>query len=243
MLYKQLFKSNFLVQMKKINQKNNIQLLHIEGKKPFSIFSATIKMIPLLTICISTFANANINPSKHDVNANLFLTTTDPVWDPISGTIKDQNGGPIPGAMVKVKGTTRAASTDADGKFTIDAKTGDILIISSIGFTNKEVTVTAATLGNIVLSESVESLNELVVVGYSVQKKESLTGALSTIKGTDLTTVTSPNVQNMLAGKAPGLFVAPGSGRPGAAGAVIIRGQATLSGTTSPLWVIDGDPS
>lgn len=226
--------------MKKTNQKNNIQLLHIEGKKPFSIFSATIKMISLLTICISTFANANTYPSKHEINANLFVTTIDPVWEPISGTIKDQNGGPIPGAMVKVKGTTRAAPTDADGKFTIEAKTGDILIISSIGFTNKEVTVTGNSLVNIVLSESVESLNELVVVGYSVQKKESLTGALSTIKGTDLTTVTSPNVQNMLAGKAPGLFVAPGSGRPGAAGAVIIRGQATLSGTTSPLWVIDG---
>lgn len=241
MLYQQLFKSNFLVQMKKINQKNNIQLLHIEGKKPFSIFSATIKMISLLTICISTFANANIYSfNKHDVNAKLASTTTAPLWDPISGTIKDQKGGPIPGAMVKVKGTTRAASTDAEGKFNIDAKTGEILVISSIGYTAKEITVTGATLGDISLAESVESLNELVVVGYSVQKKESLTGALSTIKGTDLTTVTSPNVQNMLAGKAPGLFVAPGSGRPGSAGAVIIRGQATLSGTTSPLWVIDG---
>ncbi|TKB97503.1 TonB-dependent receptor [Pedobacter cryotolerans] len=198
-------------------------------------------MISLLTICIPTFANANIYSfNKNDVNDKLASTTTAPLWDPISGTIQDQKGGLIPGAVVKVKGTTKAASTDAEGKFTIDAKTGDILIISSIGFTTKEVTVTGSTLGSIALAESVESLNELVVVGYSVQKKESLTGALSTIKGTDLTTVTSPNVQNMLAGKAPGLFVAPGSGRPGAAGAVIIRGQATLSGTTSPLWVIDG---
>jgi TonB-linked SusC/RagA family outer membrane protein len=224
--------------MKKTNQKNYIQLLHLRARRPFAIFSVTLKIIFLLMMCNSMFAKANINYLK-EVNSNLSLSPTY-TREPITGIIRDQKGGPIPGVMVKVKGTTRAASTDGEGKFTIDAKAGDVLIISSIGFNGKEVTVTGNSLGNIVLSESVESLNELVVVGYSVQKKESLTGALSTIKGADLTTVTSPNVQNMLAGKAPGLFVAPGSGRPGATAAVIIRGQATLSGTTSPLWVIDG---
>lgn len=226
--------------MKNINQKNHIKI-HIEGKKSFSLFSATGKMIAILTIGISTFANANIYfPTKNDANAKAGSDTKATLWEPISGTIKDAKGGPIPGALVKVNGTTRAVSANNEGYFSIDAKIGDVLTITSLGYTTKEVTITGGSLVDILLSESIESLDELVVVGYSVQKKESLTGALSTIKGSQLKNITSPNVQNMLAGKAPGLFVAPGSGRPGSAGAVIIRGQATLNGTTSPLWVLDG---
>ncbi|MFC3562067.1 SusC/RagA family TonB-linked outer membrane protein [Pedobacter jamesrossensis] len=159
---------------------------------------------------------------------------------PITGTVKGADGGSIPSVSIKVKGTTRVSSANSSGFFNIEAKIGEVLIISYVGFTPKEITITSQSLGDITLSESTESLNEVVVVGYGVQKRESLTGALSTIKGSALQNITSPNVQNLLAGKAPGLFVAPGSGRPGSAGAVIIRGQATLGGTTSPLWVIDG---
>ncbi|GAA3959848.1 TonB-dependent receptor [Pedobacter ginsengiterrae] len=159
---------------------------------------------------------------------------------PITGTVKDLEGTPIPSVSVKVKGTTRVSSANSSGYFSIEAKIGEVLTISYVGFTSKEIAITSQSLGDITLAESTESLNEVVVVGYGVQKRESLTGALSTIKGSALKNITSPNVQNLLAGKAPGLFVAPGSGRPGSAGAVIIRGQATLGGTTSPLWVIDG---
>src|SRR5690606_39167944 len=83
-------------------------------------------------------------------------------------------------------------------------------------------------------------LDEIVVVGYSSQKRESLTGALNTVSGEDLRNVTTPSVENMLNGKAPGVYVASGSGQPGSRGAVVIRGEATLSGTQAPLWVIDG---
>lgn len=227
-----------------IHQKR-VSIRQMRGKKPFSIFFNMLKVTALLTVGISTFTHANsfsntpkevLTSSKKVIKIDLELG----IWEIISGTIKDQNGGPIPGASVKVKSTNRIVSSDGTGHFSIDAKIGDILSINSIGFTAIEVTITSTSLGDIKLTESVEALGELVVVGYSVQKKESLTGALSTIKGSELKNITSPNVQNMLAGKAAGLFVAPGSGRPGAAGAVIIRGQATLSGTTSPLWVIDG---
>lgn len=169
--------------------------------------------------------------------ASLNETTA---FDIITGTVKDAKGGAIPGASITVKGTTRVTSSNNLGVFSIDAQAGETLVISSIGFTTREVAVTGAAMGVITLSESAETLNELVVVGYSVQKRQSLTGALSTISGDKLKNVTSPNVQNLLAGKAPGLFVAPGSGKPGAAASVIIRGQATLNGTTNPLWVLDG---
>jgi TonB-linked SusC/RagA family outer membrane protein len=158
----------------------------------------------------------------------------------VAGTVKDQTGGGIPGVTVSVNGTKTIAITDASGRFSIQAKNGDILTIKSIGYATQTVNVTGSTLSDITLTESAETLGELVVVGYSVQKRESLTGSLSTISGEKLKNVTSPNVENLLAGKAPGLFVAPPSGRPGSTGAVVLRGQATLSGTTSPLWVIDG---
>lgn len=301
--------------MKNINQKKHFRLLNVLNRKPFNIYSTTMKVMVLFAICISTFANAktfsqtiklnlksvqidqvlkaiekqsdytffyktedlkglrkiDVNISENSIstvlqqvleglpleyniegktiaiNRNLnkpaktkTLVMVSLIKEMITGTVKDANGGPIPGATVTVKGTNRVTSTNGAGAFTIDAKIGDVLTISSLGFSPKDITITSATVGDVVLAESTQSLGELVVVGYSVQKKESLTGALSTIKGSDLKNVTSPNVQNLLAGKAPGLFVAPASGRPGANAAVIIRGQATLSGTTAPLWVLDG---
>lgn len=220
----------------KTNQTKNNPPQRLKGEKPLNLFFATMKVATLLTVGISTFASAK----DIAIYKNLSNTEEMAAQQAVSGTVKDANGLGIPGVTVTVKGTTKVTSTDNSGNFSIQAKTGDVLVINFIGYTTKEVTVTGASLGNITLSESSETLGELVVVGYSVQKKESLTGSLSTISGDKLKNVTSPNVQNLLAGKAPGLFVAPGSGRPGSVGAVIIRGQATLNGTTSPLWVIDG---
>jgi len=220
----------------KANQTRNNQLQRLKGKKPLNLFFATMKVATILTVGVSTFANAKAAIANKHLNG----TETTPIQQTVTGAIKDANGVGIPGVTVTVKGTTKVTSTDNAGNFSIQAKTGDVLVINFIGYTTKEVTVTGTSLGNIALSESSETLGELVVVGYSIQKKESLTGALSTISGEKLRNVTSPNVQNLLAGKAPGVFVAPGSGRPGSAGSVIIRGQATLNGTTNPLWVIDG---
>jgi len=254
--------------MKNINQ-NHLPLKRMPQKWPLSAFFVTMKLGVICSIGISTVANAaSFNPaisakpesarihkvlkeiekqseytllSKKGILSNSTIVNDEvSVKATVTGTIKDAKGSPIPGASVKVQGTNRTVSTNAEGYFSIEANVGDILIVSSISYTTREVTVTGVAMGNISLTESVETLDELVVVGYTVQKKESLTGALSTIKGSELKSVTSPNVQNMLAGKAPGLFVAPGSGQPGSVGAVVIRGQATLNGTTSPLWVIDG---
>lgn len=226
--------------MKNINQ-NHAPVQRIPRKKRLNILLVTMKVSVICSVAMSTaHANQPLTSINKPSDYTLLYNNEVSVLATVTGTIKDAKGSPIPGASVKVQGTNRTVSTNAEGYFSIEAKVGDVLIVSSISYTTKEVTVTGVAMGSITLTESVETLDELVVVGYSVQKKESLTGALSTIKGSELKNVTSPNVQNMLAGKAPGLFVAPGSGRPGAVGAVVIRGQATLNGTTSPLWVIDG---
>lgn len=157
----------------------------------------------------------------------------------IKGTILDQNGEPIIGANVLVKGTTNGTITDFDGNYELDAPVGSTLTISFIGYKTIEVKATTEKQ-TIKLVEDTETLDEVIVVGYTTQRKESLTGAMSNIKSDKLKDVTTPSVENMLNGKVPGVYVAPGSGQPGSSGAVVIRGQATLNGTTAPLWVIDG---
>ncbi len=157
------------------------------------------------------------------------------------GTVTDDTGEPLIGATVKVVGdVTKAASTDADGKFTIKGVTvGSSIIVTYIGYDDKTVKWDGQPLV-IKLSEAANTLDEVVVLGYTVQTKESLTGALTSIKDEKLKDVTTPNLENMLNGKVSGVYVAPGSGQPGANGAVVIRGQASLSGTTAPIWVVDG---
>ena len=158
----------------------------------------------------------------------------------IRGTILDaKNGEPIIGANVLVKGTTNGTITDFDGNYELEAPVGSTLTVSFIGYKTIEVKATAEKQ-TIRLAEDTETLDEVVVVGYTSQRKESLTGAMTTVKSDKLKDVTTPSVENMLNGKVPGVYVAPGSGQPGAGGAVVIRGQASLSGTTQPLWVIDG---
>lgn len=158
----------------------------------------------------------------------------------IKGKIIDaKTGEPIIGANVIVKGTTNGSITNFDGEYELDAAVGSNLVISFIGYKTVEVKA-EANAQTIKLMEDSETLDEVIVVGYTTQRKESLTGAMSTVKSEKLKDITTPSVENMLNGKVPGVYVAPGSGQPGAAGAVVIRGQASLSGSTQPLWVIDG---
>ncbi|MCD8136312.1 MAG: TonB-dependent receptor, partial [Parabacteroides gordonii] len=149
--------------------------------------------------------------------------------------------GPVTGASVIVKGTTTGNVSDTDGKVVLEGlKRGDIIQVSFVGYITQEIPYTGQANIKIDLKEDSQALEEVVIVGYGVQKKESLTGALQTLKEEKLTDITTPSVENMLNGKVSGVYVAPGSGQPGSSGAVVVRGKATLSGSTAPLWVIDG---
>ncbi|WP_231389886.1 SusC/RagA family TonB-linked outer membrane protein [Sphingobacterium pedocola] len=176
---------------------------------------------------------ASVFGSELTTHANAFFQQT------VTGRVTSSTGA-VSGVTVTIKeNSSVSTSTDDQGNFSIQASNGQTLIFTAIGFTTLEEIVTGNVL-SVVLDESDQALEEIVVVGYGTQKRESLTGALNTVKGNELRDITTPSVENMLNGKAPGVFVAPGSGQPGARGGVVIRGQATLSGSTSPLWVIDG---
>ena len=158
----------------------------------------------------------------------------------VTGRVVDAQGETIIGANIIEKGTSNGTITDFDGNFTLQVSDDAVLRISYIGYLEQEVSTVGRNTINVTLVEDTKTLDELVVVGYSTQRKESLTGALQTIKGENLKDVTSPSVENLLNGKVPGVYVSPGSGQPGSSGAIVIRGKSTINGSTDPLWVIDG---
>src|SRR5699024_777335 len=184
-------------------------------------------------VVTSALGNSNENSLSKIIGKNIAEIT-------VNGKVSDTLGNPLIGVTVQVKGSTTGAVTNATGQYQIKASEDAILVFSYVGYETKEVSVKGRATIDVTLSSGATGLAELVVVGYGTQKKESLTGSLDVIDAGELKDETSPTVENMLNGKAPGVYVASGSGQPGSRGSVRIRGQVTLSGTTSPLWVDDG---
>lgn len=162
----------------------------------------------------------------------------------VTGKVTDETDQGIPGVNVVVKNSTRGTSTDADGKFSINAPDANAtLILSSIGFVSQEIALNGRTNLTVKLASDTKALNEVVVVGYGVQKKETITGSVTSVKGDELVKSPAVNLANSLAGRLPGVTVVNRSGEPGYDGATIrIRGGNTL-GNNSALIVIDGIPN
>ncbi|MFC1224109.1 SusC/RagA family TonB-linked outer membrane protein [Pedobacter sp. BG31] len=160
----------------------------------------------------------------------------------VTGTVTS-DGVPFPGVAVKIKGTEKAVQTDAKGKYSISvASTTDVLVFSYVGYTSQEQTVGDRTIINVQLSADTKTLNELVVVGYGTQKKATLTGSISQVKGADLVKSPQPNLSNSLAGRFSGVVINNRSGEPGYDGSnITIRGLAT-TGSNNVLIVVDGIP-
>lgn len=165
-------------------------------------------------------------------------TTT--VRQKISGSVKDVNGDPIIGATVMEGGTTNGTITDFDGNFVLEVADGAELDISYIGYQTQKLKAQPGKLLVVTLKEDAEILDEVVVVGYGTQKKVSVTGAMASTKGSDLSKVPTTNITNTLAGRLPGLISYNRSGEPGYDDAgLLIRGAST-TGDSSPLIVVDG---
>ena len=165
----------------------------------------------------------------------------------ISGTVTDESGTPLASVSVQVKGTTRGVATDLDGKYTIDAEQNNVLVFSSVGYITQEKKVNGggnSLIISVLLKEDTQQLSEVVVVGYGVQKKENLTGAVAAVTSEALTKRPVANTATMLQGQVPGLRIVQGTGQPGAESASMrVRGQGTYSSAGSdPLVLIDGVP-
>ncbi|MDQ6470975.1 TonB-dependent receptor [Flavobacterium sp. LHD-80] len=160
----------------------------------------------------------------------------------ISGVVSDDKGMTIPGANVSVVGSKTTASTDFDGKYTIDAPANGTLLVSFIGFDSQKIAIGGRNKINVTLQSSSEDLKEVVVIGYGTQKKKDVNGAISSVKSTDIENLKQVSIDQMLQGKAAGVSVTNNSGQPGGAASVRVRGTTSITGTNEPLYVIDGVP-
>jgi TonB-linked SusC/RagA family outer membrane protein len=159
----------------------------------------------------------------------------------VTGTVKDENGSSMPGVNVLVSGTSNGTVTDANGKYSISASTGDKLMFSFIGYSSQEIEVGSSTVVDVSMRVDVTELSEIVVTGYASQEKKDLTGSVGTVKIGELTQIPSSNITNQLQGRVAGVTVT-GDGRPGQPAKVRIRGFGSFQ-NNDPLYVVDGVPT
>ncbi|WP_158712682.1 TonB-dependent receptor [Parabacteroides pacaensis] len=181
-----------------------------------------------------------INPSGESNGNNATVATSLQGIKRISGVVKDETGEPVVGANVVEKGTMNGTVTDVDGKYSLNIAENATLLISYIGYIPTEIPVRNKSFIVVHLKENTEVLEEVVVVGYGVQKKENLTGAVSAVMGKELTKRPVGQTSLALQGIAPGVTITQGSGQPGQdAGTIRIRGIGTLN-DSNPLVLVDG---
>ncbi|MCV2486166.1 TonB-dependent receptor [Flavobacterium sp. SH_e] len=183
-----------------------------------------MKLTKLLVFCISSLLFSVIAVAQ-DVTVN--------------GIINDESGMPVPGATVLLKGTTKSTASDFDGKFQIQVPSNGTLTVTFIGYTTVTEAVNGRTKISIQLKPESQSLNEVVVVGYGTQKKSVVTGAISSVKASDLEDLPITRVEQSLQGRVSGVTIAANAGQPGSSSTIRVRG-ITSFGNNEPLWVVDG---
>ena len=162
----------------------------------------------------------------------------------VSGQVTDaESGEPIPGVNIVVRGTTTGTVTDNDGNYSLDAPDGAVLVFSFIGYQTAEVAVGSQSVINIQLEVDVESLEEVVVVGYGTQAKKDVTGSIASIEGSSMEIRPITTVGEGIQGLAAGINFVQRNASPGELGAVSIRGIGSISAGSDPLWVVDGFPT
>jgi len=217
--------------MKKREQCINIPCFRFRKNK--AILLANVIFVSTLFVCeqaaAASFPSIQLTSSRADII--------------VTGQVKDPKGSGIPGVSVKLKNTTIATTTDADGRFSIRVPENGVLVFSYVGYVTSEQPVNSRKSINLTMLENNQSLSEVIVVGYGTQKKAVVSGAVTAVKGTELAKTPTANLSNSLAGRLPGVTAVQASGEPGYDGSAIrIRGVNSL-GNNNALIVIDGVPN
>lgn len=189
-------------------------------------------------------ANTGIN---YELEGTHIILTTEDVKSTntaqqvktITGMVTDTSGEAIIGANIRIKGTTTGTITDIDGKFSIEAEPRSVIEVSYIGYLTQEVLVNNQKSIRILLKEDTKTLDEVVVIGYGVQKKADLTGSVANINTEKLNTQSNANIGQALQGKIAGVDIVSQGGNPGAGARIMVRGIGTLN-NASPLYIVDG---
>ena len=160
--------------------------------------------------------------------------------DTVTGTVSDNNGQPIPGATIVLKGTSTATTADFDGNFSINVGLGDVLVVSYVGYSSSEVVVNSSTLS--IVLDSATKLDEVVVTGYGEISKKKSAVASSKLSASTIEFRPNASVINTLAGQVAGLDIWNNSGEPGSNSVINLRGRNSINGNTEPLILLDGTP-
>lgn len=201
-----------------------------------SIYSNLIGKAVFLTIlCVPSYAISS-------ANTKVQIDRIEQSTGKITGKVIDVKGEPIVGANIAAKGTTIGTITDADGNFSLDASPNQTLVISFIGYETKQIPINNQKTFNVTLKETVNELDELVVVSYGTQKKRDLTGSVTKIDAEDLGDLPVGQFAQKLQGQVAGLQINQSTGAPGQGMAFRIRGAASINGGSEPLFVVDGMP-
>jgi TonB-linked SusC/RagA family outer membrane protein len=158
----------------------------------------------------------------------------------VTGTVTSESGEVLPGVSVSIKGTTQGTNTDVSGKYSINVKTGDILEFSFTGMVTQFIKVKNQKVINVTLKDDRVMTDDVIVVAYGTAKKSSFTGAATSVKGDRIAAAKAESIDKALAGKISGVRVASTTGAPGSSGEIQIRGIGSITGSTSPLYVVDG---
>jgi TonB-linked SusC/RagA family outer membrane protein len=160
----------------------------------------------------------------------------------VKGVVLDSGGTTLPGVNIIEKGTKNGVVTDFDGNYSISVQDNASIVFSYVGFDTQEIKVSGKQTINVTLKENLQSLDEVLVIGYGTQKRDDVNSAVSTIKAKELEDVPQVSVDQLLQGRAAGVIVTNNSGQPGGNVSVKIRGASSLGGSNEPLYIIDGVP-
>lgn len=160
----------------------------------------------------------------------------------VTGNVSEASGSALPGVNVLLKGTAMGTTTDADGRYSIVVPDNGILVFSFIGYETVELPLRGQTVLDVSLAPAVQTLGEIVVVGYGTQRSEDVTGAVSTVNPEVITDLPVPSIDQKMMGQVAGVHIRQLSGAPGTGSSVKIRGSGSLGAGNEPLYVVDGMP-
>ncbi len=195
----------------------------------------SVKLVLLLLISGSTLQTYAL---KNELTDDTIVE----IQQKITGTVVDNNGVALPGVNILVQGTNRGSQTDFDGKYSIEAQKGDVLVFSYVGFASQNITVGDSTTIDLTMQEDASELDEVVVVGYGTTTKRKITSSITNVNvEADLQEIPATNLSTALTGRFSGVTIAQASGKPGASSDFQIRGATSggFAGGSAPLYVID----
>lgn len=226
---------------KELNQRMGLKFIYSpldlnENKK----ITGSFKNAPLERIMEYILANSKVSYTIRDNTIIIKKVLQDKI---IRGSVVDENSNPLPAVMVKANTSGNAVMTDVNGAFSLKVTDGDTeLTFSMMGFKNHTLKIDDNADYKVKMVPSTEYLNEIVVVGYGVQKRSDVTGAISSVTAEQINKMPTTSVSEMLRGAAPGVQVTMGSAAPGGSSSILIRGRRSLSAGNDPLYIVDGVP-